>query len=141
MLNNNQNNPYPYSYPLERIIAASSYLTMGLVGFIWMVIGAVTKQTIRPFLMFNILQSVFLSISFFLLSGLLSFVFGILSSIPFVGNIISTSMFYITMPMFLSFSVINGVLTLFMLYLVVTSLLGLYSYIPWVSNIIRANVR
>ena len=141
MLNNRYENPYPYSYPLERIIAAASYITMGMAGFIWIIIGAVTRQNIRPFLKFNIFQSIFLSLLFFILSAFLSFIFGIFGAIPFIGNIISTSVFYVTVPMFLSFSVINAVMSLFILYLAITSLLGLYSYIPWVSNIIRANVR
>lgn len=131
-------NPEPL--PLEKIIAALSYLTMGLVGFIWLILGAILKMGLRPFLRFHIYQSIFLSILFFLVSSLISLILGILSYIPFIGSIISTITFLISTPIVGTVSILNGLFIIFIAYLIVTSLMGRLSYIPWVSDIIKANV-
>ncbi len=126
--------------PLERLIAALSYLTMGLIGFIWMILGAILKLGLKPFLKFHIFQSIFLSILFYLLSSAVSLVLGLLSYIPFIGGIISTITFYIATPLFGPFSFLNLIFITFIAYLIITSLRGKFSYIPWVSDIIKTNI-
>lgn len=126
--------------PIEKIISALSYFTMGIVGFVWLLLGAILKLGLRPFLRYHIYQSLFLSFLFFILSVGLSLVLGLLSYIPFIGGIISTITFLIATPLFGSFSVLNIIFFLFMAYLIITSLAGKTTYIPWVSNIIKANI-
>ena len=65
--------------PLEKIISALSYLTAGVVGFIWLILGAILKLGLRPFLRYHIYQSIFLSFLFFIASIALSLILGILS--------------------------------------------------------------
>lgn len=36
-------------YMIERIVAAASYLTMGMAGFIWLIIALFTKARIKTF--------------------------------------------------------------------------------------------
>ena len=127
--------------PLEKIIAALSYLTSGLVGFIWLILGAILKLGIRPFLLYHIYQSIFLSVLFFIVQLGLKIILDILSAIPLIGQLVSTLTFLFTTSIFGGFSIINLALLSIVIYLTITSLMGKYSYLPWVSNIIRANLR
>ena len=127
--------------PIERIIAALSYLTSGLIGFVWLILGVILKLRVRPFLLYHIYQSIFLSILFFIVSFALKLVLDILSIIPLIGQLISTVTFLLTASIFGEYSIINIILLIIMLYLALTSLMGKYSYLPWVSNIIKANLR
>lgn len=127
--------------PLEKIIAALSYLTSGIVGFVWLILGAILRLGIRPFLLYHIYQSIFLSVLFFIVSFFLKLVLGILSAIPLIGQLISTLTFLFTTSIFAGYSLINLAILVVVLYLALTSLMGKYSYLPWVSNIIRANLR
>lgn len=124
-------------YPIERIISAASYLTAGGAGFIWLLVAAVMKKHVTPFLMYYILQSIFLSIAYFLLATFAGLIYVILYRIPVINAI----PYYINMPIpsLFGLSIIQGVTTLVILYLAITSFMGLYSYIPWVSDIINMN--
>ena len=42
-------------YPIERIISAGTYLTAGGVGFVWLIIAALSRKTVTKFLMYHIL--------------------------------------------------------------------------------------
>ncbi len=126
--------------PLEKIISALSYLTMGIVGFVWLLLGAILKLGLRPYLRYHIYQSIFLSFTFFILSLALDLILGILSYIPFLGSLISTLTFLIATPLVGTFSILNIIFGLFMLYLIITSATGKLTYVPWVSNIIKINI-
>ena len=39
---------------IERLVAAGTYVTMGMVGFVWLIICAITKSNLRPFLKYHI---------------------------------------------------------------------------------------
>lgn len=125
---------------IERLIAAGSYVSMGMVGFVWLIICAVSKSNLRPFLKFHIFQSFFLIMAFFLLNIFIGFIVSILSVIPFINILIYKVLFLFTSPLIFGFSIVNFTVLTVMVYLVLTSLQGKYSYIPWVSNIIDSNV-
>ncbi len=131
---------YNEPLPLEKIISALSYFTMGIVGFVWLVLGAILKLGLRPFLRYHIYQSIFLSFLFFIISTGLTLILGLLSYVPFIGGLIASITFLLSTPLLGTFSILNLLFILFIGYLVITSFLGKYSYIPWVSNIIKANV-
>ena len=133
-----QNNYEPL--PLEKIISALSYCTMGLVGFIWLILGAIMKLGLRPFLRYHIYQSVFLSFLFFIISTGLTLILGVLSYVPIINRLISIITFYISTGIFGSFSILNVLFVIFIAYLVITSAMGKLTYVPWVSNIIKANI-
>ena len=125
-------------YPIERILSAATYLTAGGVGFVWLIIAAFMRKTVTPFLMYHIMQSIFLSILFFLVSVLGELVYVILYKIPLINAI----PYFINMPLSFLFglSLIQAFTTTVILYLAITSGMGYYSYLPWVSDIIRGNV-
>lgn len=134
---------YHSSEPLliEKIIAALSYFTLGFVGFIWLLVGIFTKNNLRPFLKYHIFQSIFISIAYFLFGALLGLVMNILSVIPFVNQLVLQFTFYLNAPLFLGFSLIQVLVYSVIFYLMITCLQGQYSYLPWISEIIKANVK
>lgn len=134
---------YPHTPPVlaEKIIAAASYITFGLVGFIWLLLGFFLKSSMKPYLKYHIFQSIFISFAYFVISAVIGFILGILSFIPLLNQLILQLTYYFNAPFFFTFSVIQIAVYAVILYLVVTCLQGQYSYIPWVSEIIEANVR
>lgn len=124
-------------YAIERLLSVASYLTAGFVGFIWLIIAALLKKQVRPFLMYHIMQSIFLSIAFFLISQLAGLVYVILYKIPVINAI----PYLLNMPMLAGLSLIQLFTTTIILYLAITSGMGLYSYLPWISDIIKGNTR
>ena len=124
-------------YPIERIISALTYLTAGMAGFIFLIIAALMKKRVTPFLMYHILQSIFISIAYFMLTVLCNLLYVILYRIPLINAI----PYFINMPIpfLMGFSIIQIITTSVILYLAITSFAGFYSYIPWVSDIIDQN--
>ncbi len=127
-------------YMIERIVSALSYLTMGLVGFVWLLLGLFTGASLTKFTQYHIFQSIFISVSFVLLSMLFGFVVDFLTIIPVINKIVAAIMFLLNMPVFLNFSLIKLCVYLLMFYLALTSFSGKYSYVPWVSDIIEQNI-
>ncbi len=118
-------------------------MTAGGAGFIWLIIAAIFKKTVQPFLMYHILQSIFLSILFFLLKVFAGFLIIILLKIPLISLLVEKLVYYtmIPIPLFFNLDIIHIITTSIILYLAITSFLGYYSYLPWVSDIISGNFR
>lgn len=127
-------------YMIEKIIAALTYLTMGMVGFIWLIIGLFTKARLKPFLQYHIFQSIFISLAFAVLSTLISWISNLLSFIPIINRIVAQITFLLNMPLIFDYSLLQSVIYIFIIYLAVTAFIGKYSYIPWVSDIIDQNI-
>ena len=124
-------------YPIERILSAATYMTAGGVGFVWLIIAAFMRKQVTSFLMYHIMQSIFISILFFLASILGELVYVILYKIP----VINAVPYVINMPLsiFFGLSIVQMFTTTIILYLAITSGMGYFSYLPWVSNIIKGN--
>ncbi len=127
-------------YMIERIIAALTYLTMGMVGFIWLIIGLFTKARLKPFLQYHIFQSIFISLAFAVLSIFISWLSNILSFIPLINRLVAQITFLLNMPLIFDYSLLQSVIYIFIIYLAVTAFIGKFSYIPWVSDIIDQNI-
>ena len=125
-------------YPIERILSASSYLTAGLVGFIWILIAAFLKKGISQFLRYHIYMSLFLTMAYFILTQLCELIYIILYRIPLINAI----PYFINMPipLFFGLSIIQAVTTVIILYLAITSFMGQFSYFPWASDIMNKAV-
>ena len=124
-------------YPIERLIAVASYLTVGGAGFVWLIIAAFMRKQVTPFLMYHIMQSIFLSILFFLISVLGNLILVIIYRIPII-NLIPV-LLNSPIPFLYQLSIVQLLTTTVILYLAITSGMGYYSYIPWVSDIIKGN--
>ena len=128
----------------ERVIAVLSYVTSGIVGIIWLLLAALAKSKLKPFLKYHIMQSIFLMLLYYLAAHMLIFVLNILTYVPFFNAIISTLNFFLNISL-LNFgpfhmSIINILIFLFIIYLSCGTLKGKYVYVPWVSNVIKGNI-
>lgn len=132
-----------YSQPavIEKLIASLSYITMGFIGFLWLMLALVTKNNLKPYLKYHIFQSIFISIAYFLVSAFLGLIMNILSVIPVVNQLVLQFTFYLNAPIFFGISLIQAVVYAIIFYLVFTCCQGQFSYLPWISDIIKANVR
>lgn len=124
-------------YPIEKIISAATYLTAGGAGFVWLLVAAVMRKHVTPFLMYHILQSIFLSIAYFLVARFAELIYVILYRIPFINAI--PYLINMPIPFVFGLSIIQTITTAVILYLAITAGMGMYSYIPWVSDIINTN--
>lgn len=137
---------YQYNIPSmsERVIAVLSYVTSGIVGIIWLLLAALAKSKLKPFLKYHIMQSIFLMLLYYLAAHLLIFVLNILTYVPFFNAIISTLNFFLNISLFnfgpFHMSIINILIFLFIIYLSYGTLKGRYVYVPWVSNVIKGNI-
>lgn len=126
---------------IEKIIASLSYLTGATVGFIWLLIAIFTKQNLKPFLKYHIFQSIFIVFGFFILSLVVNLFGNVLSFIPLINIVIMHISYLLGAPLISHFSIIDLVVYTVIFYLTITSFMGQYSYLPWVSDVIKANVR
>ena len=127
-------------YMIERLVAGFSYLTMGMAGFIWLIISLFTKAALKPFLQYHIFQSIFISLAFAVLSIFIGWLSNLLSFIPFINRLVAQITFLLNMPLIFSYSLIQTVIYILLIYLAVMAFAGKYSYIPWISDIIDQNV-
>lgn len=125
-------------YPIEKILSSATYLTGGLVGFIWLIIAVFLKKGISQFLRYHIYMSIFLTMAYFILTQLCELIYIILYRIPFINAI----PYFINMPipMLFGLSIIQTITTAIILYLAITSFMGMYSYFPWASDIMNRAV-
>lgn len=128
-------------YMIERIVSALTYPTMGMVGFIWLILGLITHAKLRPFTQYHIFQSIFLSIAYVIVSILLGVVSNILSVIPLINKLTAQIIFWLNVPAIFGYSLIQACIYSVIIYLAVTAFMGKYSYLPWVSDIIKQNIR
>ncbi len=125
---------------LERLVAAGSYI-MPLIGLAFFIIAYLAKRDLRLFLKYHIFQSIFIAFALWLIISGLGFAMNLLSYIPILRNILGMITFLLNTPIFLGFSIVTLIYTLLVLYLVVSSICGKDSYVPWVSEIIKENLR
>lgn len=128
-------------FMIERIVSALTYPTMGMIGFIWLILGLITRARLRPFAQYHIFQSIFLSIAYVIVSILLGVASNILSVIPLINKLTAQIIFWLNMPAIFGYSLIQAIIYTVLAYLAVTAFMGKYSYLPWVSNIIKENLR
>ena len=124
-------------YPIERILSAGTYLTAGGVGFVWLIIAALSRKTVTKFLMYHIMQSIFISIAFYLLTILGKLVYVVLYKIQLINAI--PYLINMPLPFLFDLSLVQPFTTTVILYLAITSGMGYFSYLPWVSDIIKGN--
>jgi len=141
MHNSPNNSKFDNPYMIERIVSALSYLTSGVIGFVWLILGVLTKSSLRPFMKYHIFQSIFLAMGYFLLLVILEQISVIINFIPVVRNIFSLITFPFLIPIIFGLSIVQILIYTLLFYLAVTSFMGRYSYIPWISEIIKKNVR
>ena len=122
---------------IERIISALTYMTSGGAGFVWLILALLLRKNVTNFLMYHILQSIFISMAFWIVSFLAQMIYVILYRIPLINAI----PYYLNYPISfaLNLSILQIFTTIVILYLAITAFMGYYSYLPVVSDIIKGN--
>jgi len=124
--------------PGEKIVAAATYLTTGLVGFVWIIISNLSSSKIKPFLRFHIFQSIFLSILFYICNLILNILIGIVVKIPIIGSFIYSIYFYFfDLKLIFGYSIVDATVLGVIVYLVISALTGKEGRLPWVSDIVK----
>lgn len=121
----------------DRLICATTYLTMGLVGIVWLLLLVLFKKPIKPFVNFHATQSIVFSLIVYILSLLASTLVNLLSPIPLIGRGIFNVYLLLTVPIHHTFSVVGLIVGGLIFYMALFAFLGKYSYVPYISDIIR----
>lgn len=127
---------------MERIICALSYITFGIAGVVWVVVSYIAKNHMSPFCSYNVYQSIFFSFFLYILSLTCSIAAGLLSAVPFLGELVNKfTLFFTQTPIYFGYSLWGLIIFVIICYLALFALLGKYPYIPLISDVIGANFR
>ena len=139
----------PYNYqkvlPIEKILSILSYLTMGIVGLIWIIFANLSKNRVKYFLFYNIIQSIVISVLLAVFNLTVDIILSLLAKIPYLDwiaailNIILT--FEIVKIFNMSFTIIGFIVMLLIVYIIIGVILGRIFYIPYLTNIIQKAVK
>lgn len=125
----------------DRIISFLSYITAGWGGMIMLVVMYFRKKTPSHFLRYNAMQSIFISLLYFIIAMGLGLILKFLSYIPFINYLVAQIAFFFNRPLLLDYSLIQLFTTCLIAYLAISSLFGIYPRVYWISkNIIDRNV-
>ena len=125
----------------DRIISFLSYITAGWGGMIVLVVMYFRKKTPSHFLRYNAMQSIFISLLYFIIAMGLGLILKFLSYIPFINYLVAQIAFFFNRPLLLDYSLIQLFTTCLIAYLSISSLFGIYPRVYWISkNIIDRNV-
>ena len=119
----------------DRVISALSYLTAGWGGLIYLIILYFARKRSSGFLRFNIFQSIFISFSVFVIGMLYNLFFEILTHIPFIQIAVSWIDLILNKPTFGQYSVLQGVILVYLCYVVILSLAGKFPVIWKISRL------
>lgn len=125
----------------DRVISFLSYITAGWGGMIVLVVMYFRKKTPSHFLRYNAMQSIFISLLYFIIAMGLGLILKFLSYIPFINYLVAQIAFFFNRPLLLDYSLIQLFTTCLIAYLAISSLFGIYPRVYWISkNIIDRNV-
>lgn len=134
-----------YSDFQEKIFSALSYITMGFVGFVLLIVSHIQKKQLSSFARYHIFQSLFISILFYVFNLVFSIIYNSVGIIPFIGNFVQNIIYFFVQCPIVDFIVINFSLLQFAVliinfYLAFFAFTGRYGKIPWVSDRVREMV-
>ncbi len=124
----------------EKLVASASYI-FPLVGFVFVIITALLKKDMKAFLKYHIFQSIFIAFTLWIVVSGLGFLMKFVSYIPGVKNVVGIITFFLNTPLFYGFSIITFLYFTFVIYLIIGVLRGSDSYVPWISDVIKTNLR
>lgn len=128
---------------LEKIISILSYMTMGIVGLIWIIIAYANKKSLKYFLMYNISQSMVIAILLAILKLVLDIVLSILAVIPFISYITAIFNYIISIKIIriyglgLSFTLFELLVFILLSYIIAGIFIGRIFYIPMLTSLMQ----
>ncbi|MBQ4122615.1 hypothetical protein IJD44_02680 [bacterium] len=133
--------------PIEKIISILSYLTMGIVGLFFIIIAFLKKQKVKFFLMYNIAQSMVISIFLALIKLGLGIILEIIAKIPYVDYIAAIIYYILNFKVLriyllnITFTIPELLVTLLIGYIVTGIILGRIFYIPFLSDVMSKTMK
>ena len=122
----------------DRLISSITYLTMGLLGFIWIIFAKLTGRTVRPFVRFNIFQSILIAVIVYLFNILTGIFLNIIMYVPFVKDVVGFLVFYLAQDQLIfGYSILHFGFMVFIAYCAWFGFMGKQVEVPWVSKNIR----
>ena len=125
----------------DRVMSGLTYLSAGMVGFVWLIVCAFRGRYPDEFLMYHIKQSIFFSLCYILMDAVFWFLVKILEYIPFINKLVRQIVFIFNQPMVVGYSIMQCVIYGIVIYLAVFAMMGLYSYLPVLSDILNGYFR
>lgn len=128
---------------LEKIISILSYMTMGIVGLIWIILAYANKKSLKYFLMYNISQSMVIAILLAILKLVLDIVLSILAIIPFLSYITAIFNYIISIKIIriygigLSFTLFELIVFILLSYIIAGIIIGRIFYIPMLTSLMQ----
>lgn len=129
--------------PIEKIISVLSYLTMGIVGVLWIIIGYISKKNLRYFLMYNICQSMIISVFLAIFKLLFDIIMSLLSVVHILDYVTAIFNYLITIkiiriyPLGISFTILELAVFIFLIYICIGIVFGRIFYIPLLTNFMK----
>ena len=118
---------------------------MGIIGLIWIIFAYYTKNKIRFFLLYNIVQSMIIAVFLAIFKLSVGIILSILAKIPFL-DFAAAIIYYILnfqiIKIFnLSLTPIEFILFLLFAYIFIGILLGRIFYIPYLTDIMQKSMK
>ncbi len=130
-----------YADMSEKVLSALSYLTSGLIGFIWLVVSHIRKKPLSSFAKYHIFQALFLSILLYVTNILLNIIISVIQIIPFLGAFITNIVYYLVQyPLIINYSIVQFGLIVIYIYLASFAFMGKQGRLPVVSDMIKQMV-
>ena len=126
---------------VDRLVSFLSYISAGWFGMIYCIVLFIGKKMPSMFVRYNVFQSIFISLLYFVLSFGFGLLLKFLSYIPFLNYIVATITFQFNRPVIFDYSFIQAFMVGLTIYLAVISILGRRPRVFWVSKIIDNAVR
>ncbi len=126
---------------VDRLVSFLSYISAGWFGMIYCIVLFIGKKMPSMFVRYNVFQSIFISLLYFVLSFGFGLLLKFLSYIPFLNYIVATITFQFNRPVIFDYSFIQAFMIGLTIYLAVISILGRRPRVFWVSKIIDNAVR
>ena len=125
---------------IDRIVSALVYFTFGMFGIVWLIFANVTQKRISSFLMFNIYQSIFVSICLCIFSYIYNIAANLMMAIPFIKKfVVAFDIFFNRTPLYYTFTLSGFIITILVSYLVIMSLMARKPKLPVISDIVSKN--
>ena len=133
-------------YLIEKIISVLTYITMGLAGLIWLMIAYFNKKKLKFFLMYNIVQSMIISIFCVAIKLIVDIILEIFARIPFLDFVAAIIYYVISFKIIrlssgLSFTFFQLILTILLGYIIAGIFMGKIFYIPVLSRFMNKTMQ
>lgn len=131
----------------EKLFSILSYMTMGIFGFLILFIAYFRNKKLKFFLNYNIFQSIIIGISVALLIILFKLILTILAQInhlDFIAAFLYNTFSFKIIRLYslnISFTVMELILVLLLLYINVGVILGRIFYIPYLTDVVSKAVK